>query len=524
MRLVKTQLSTFNVQFSTREVAVIAPAPDRAAFALLLLFALPLAATPLCLDSIYGSDMVLPCNTPFAITGEASPGQEVTVRLGTQPEQRTRTDARGRWRTALPTTPPSAQPIDLVVSADHVSVVCTNVLVGDLWLCAGQSNMAFPLASCDGGAAAAASAADTQLRLLNIACRLPTHNTPWSDSQLALANAPDLFRRSWCAVSPQTAPKLSGVAVLFGQALRHSRPGVPLGLIQLAVGGAPVEAFIPAQDGAHRAWLDDPAFSAPWCQARAKTNLANALGRVAFAAVRHPYEPGCLYTDGVVPLTALPVAGVLWYQGESNATTGGTPDAALDAEVMRAGLSALITRWRRAWSREDLPFILIQLPRMNRPWMLYREQQMLVSQALPNVGLVVTTDTGSPTNVHPSDKTPVALRAAGEAMRIAYRVPDAPVFAFGIRACGANPVTVCFTSGQKIVVRGTSLNGFELSPDGVTFVPAQATLKPDNTVALNANGVSSPAEVRYNWCSVPLGNLYNAIGLPVAPFRLSVSR
>ena len=182
-------------------------------------------------------------------------------------------------------------------------------------------------------------------------------------TRFALSKSSDAFRLTWHTVTPQTAPALSGIAVLFGQA-------------------------------------------------RAKINLARVLGKPAFSDVRHPYEPGLLFDRAVAPLVAWPITGVLWYQGESNASTCGTPDVALGADAMLAGLTSLVTGWRRAWSRDDLPFVLIQLPRMNRPWMIYREQQMRVAQTLPNVGLVVTTDTGNPANVHPADKQPVAERAA----------------------------------------------------------------------------------------------------------------
>lgn len=511
-----------NAQRSTLAGALLSPAPVREAFTLLVFLAFTASAAPLRLDPLYASDMVLPCGAPFVVTGEAAPNEEVAVRFGALPEARARADARGRWRATLPAAPASAQPRDLVVRASRESLVCTNVLAGDLWLCAGQSNMAFPLASCDGGAAAAA-ATDPNLRLLHLACRLPTDNRPWNESQLAVASSTEPFHISWCGVSPRSAPPLSGVAVLFGQALRRARPGVPLGLIQLAVGGAPVEAFLPAPEGARPTWLDDPAFPAPWCQTRAKVNLKNAHSASGQAPARHPYEPGLLYDCGVAPLTALPVAGVLWYQGESNATTGGTPDVALDAAVMRAGLTSLIASWRRAWARDDMPFVLIQLPRMNRPWMLYREQQALVAQALPRVGLVVTTDTGNPANVHPTDKAAVAQRAAGEALRVAYRDPQAPAFTFAASAAGADTVVVRFTPGHRLAVRGGALAGFELSADGQTFTPAQAALRPDHTVALAAGAVSSPVEVRYNWSPVPLGNLYNSDDLPVAPFRLRLS-
>jgi sialate O-acetylesterase len=467
--------------------------------------------------------MVLPRDTAFAVSGECSPNREVAVRVGARPEQRAQADAQGLWRVTVAPLPASAVPCSITVRSGTESVACTNVLVGDLWLCAGQSNMAFPLRSCDAAQDALAAACDPLLRCLNVECRLPTANKPWDDKLLALSITSDAFRPAWCAVTPQTAPALSGVAVLFGQALRRTRPGVPLGLVQLAVGGAPAEAFTPA-DERRGGWLDDPAFPAPWCQMRAKVNLARALAAPGLADVRHPYEPGLLYGRAVAPLAALfPVSGVLWYQGESNATDGGTPDAALDPAVMRQGIESLIASWRRAWHRSDLPFVLVMLPRMNRPWMLYREQQLRVAQAYPHVGLAVATDTGEPNNVHPADKQLVAARAAREALRIAYRDPSVPGPTFALSAAGGSPVVVRFTSGQSLSVKGESLVGFELSADGAAFVPARAALRADSTVTVAADGLSSPIAVRYNWSPVPLGNLCNAAGIPVPPFRLSVA-
>ncbi len=492
--------------------------------ALFCLAALASPASPLSLSPFFGSDMVLPCDTPFAVAGEAAPGATVSVRAGTHPERQTRADADGRWRVALPACPPSMRPHDLTARSGVDTVVCTNVLFGDLWVCAGQSNMEWPLRACDTAAAATAAATDDGLRHLHLFCRLPTANKAWDDALLALAKTPQAFGARWGAVTPQTAPALSGVGVLFGQALRSARPGVPLGLVQLAVGGAPVEAFTPADPAARNGWLDAPASPAPWCQTRAKANLARALGSPGLADLRHPFEPGLLYDRAVAPLAALlPVRGVLWYQGESNATDGAQPDTALDPEVMRGGLAALITGWRRAWARDDLPFVLIQLPRMDRPWMLFREQQALAAQTFPHVGLVITTDTGEPKNVHPRDKAPVAVRAAGEALRVAYRDPAAPAFTYGVSASGAaGRVTVRFTPGHRLAVKGETLKGFDLSADGSAFVPARAALLPDQTVRVSADGLPTPLAVRYNWSPVPQGNLYNAAGLPVGPFRLNV--
>lgn len=270
----------------------------------------------------------------------------------------------------------------------------------------------------------------------------------------ACAAGANPLRLSDCFASDMVLPCNAGVAVMFGQALRKARPGVPLGLVQLAVGGAPAEAFAPAAAALRRGWLDAPAFPAPWCQGRAKANLARALGTPGLAGVWHPYEPGALYDHAVVPLAEyLPAKGALWYQGESNATDGGSPDTALDPDTMRKGLEDVVANWRRAWHRSDLPFVMIMLPRLNRPWMLYREQQIRVAQTLPAVGLVITTDTGAPSNVHPADKAPVAERAAGEALRVAYHDPAAPAFTYAASAGGGAPVLIRFTPGHTVAVK-----------------------------------------------------------------------
>jgi len=492
-------------------------------FLLLNTLAHALAATPLRISPLFDSNMVLPCGAPFVVAGETAPSADVAVRIGDAAARHAQADKQGHWRVALPAKPPSAVPADLIVRSGSDTVVCTNVLFGDLWVCAGQSNMEWPLRACDTAAAAAAAATDDGLRHLHLFCRLPTANKPWDDALLALAQTPDAFGARWSAVTPQTAPAFSGVGVLFGQALRRARPGVPLGLVQFAVGGAPVEAFTPADAAARGSWLDTADSPAPWCQGRAKVNLARARGSSGLAGIRHPYEPGFLYDRAVAPLSALlPVRGVLWYQGESNATDGGKPDAALNPEVMRRGIVKLITSWRGACANDELPFVMIQLPRMDRPWMLFREQQAFVAQTFSHVGLVVATDTGDPSNVHPRDKSLVALRAAGEALRVAYRDPAAPAFTYAVGASGAGIVTVRFTPGHRLAVRGEALTGFEWSADGETFAPARAVLQPDQTVRVSADGLRALVAVRYNWSPVPLGNLYNSDGLPVAPFRLTI--
>lgn len=374
------------------------------------------SAAELSLARPFGPHMVLPMKCPVPVWGTASPGAVVTVTFG-HARARGSAGPSGDWRVVLPPMEPSAKPATLTVKADGKILRLDDLLIGRVFLCSGQSNMDFPLGRATGGAAEAKQAGKfPAIRLCNLT-GAPTDARAYDAATLARLNERDHFTGGWEKPSQASAAAFSAIAWWTGKLL-HERDGIPVGLVENAVGGSPTEAWLPREVLASRpdytalsgeGWLSSPKLS-PWARGRAKQNLGMHL------SAGHPFKPGFLFESGVRPWSGFPFEAVLWYQGETNAEIA-------DMAWHRRLMTDLVTGWRRELRDDKLPFHLVQLPRiggddpLRRHWPAYRTMQAQVARALPGVTLVITQDLGwdSP-DVHPPDKLPVARRLA-EAMR-----------------------------------------------------------------------------------------------------------
>lgn len=370
------------------------------------------AAPALELARPFGSHMVLPRDRKIPLTGTAGAGGEVEIRFGGK-TWTTRADDMGRWKLDLPPLPASAVPANLVIATGDRTLVLEDLLVGEVWLCSGQSNMDFPLARATGGKEEAASAAArTSIRLFNLA-GAPTDARVYDPATLARLNPRDHFQGTWQRATEQSAAAFSAIAWWTGKAI-HEKTGVPVGLVENAVGGSPTEAWLPletvqADPDYHElldsSWLDAEKLS-PWARGRAKQNLG------AHPEMSHPFQPGFLHESGVRDFAEFPFRGVLWYQGETNAEVD---DPAWQVKVM----TDLVCGWRSSLGDPDLPFYMVQLPRiggsdpLRRHWPAYRKAQAEVGQRIKGVTVIATEDLGWDTpDVHPPDKKPVAERLA----------------------------------------------------------------------------------------------------------------
>ncbi|OYV07206.1 MAG: hypothetical protein CFE26_02215 [Verrucomicrobiales bacterium VVV1] len=371
----------------------------------------PLLAGELQLSPPYGSHMVLPMDREVPLHGTADPGKPVAVHfLGR--EFLAKADANGAWLVVLPATPASTAAAAIEVTSEGKRVICDDLLFGEVWLCSGQSNMDFPLSRSTGGVEEIKSANVPKLRLLNLT-GAPTDARAYNSATLARLTVKDHFTGSWQPCTPTAVTGFSAVAYHTGKLLQASK-GVPIGLIENAIGGSGTEAWLPMETLQSRpdyrpllseTWLDSDRVS-PWARGRAKQNLGRHLD------ANHPFKPGFLFESGVRPLAGFPLTGVIWYQGETNAEIH---DDAWNGQLIRD----LVTGWRASLQQRSLPFHLVQLPRiggsdpLRKFWPEYREVQARAAKALPDTHLVVTQDLGwdSP-DVHPPDKLPVAKRIA----------------------------------------------------------------------------------------------------------------
>jgi sialate O-acetylesterase len=361
--------------------------------------------------------MVLPHGRTIPLWGRGEPGSEIKLEFAGQ-SKTVRCGADGQWQVTLAAEKPSAEGREMILSASEDLVVLKDVLVGEVWLCSGQSNMDFPLAKAVGGKAAAAEAGKfPAIRLLNLT-GAPTDARAYDAVTLARLNPKDHFTGKWAIASESSVAGISAIAWWTANAI-HLSKGIPIGVVENAIGGSGAEAWLPLDVLNSRAeyqplladsWLESPKISS-WARGRAKLNMGNQLTSM------HPFRPGFLFESGVREWTRFPFAGVLWYQGETNAELA-------DDRWNERLIQDLVTGWRAAFHEPDLPFFMVQLPRIggNDPlranWPDFRKVQERIAKRIPGVHLVVTGDLGwdSP-DVHPPDKLPVAKRMAEKVLK-----------------------------------------------------------------------------------------------------------
>ena len=462
--------------------------------------------------------MVLQRGGPVPVWGKAPPGAEVQVSFGEDRVSATAT-ASGEWRVELPTQVASAAGRELVISAAGAEVRLQDVLVGEVWLCAGQSNMDFPLSRSTGGASGTDGLSGAApLRLCDRSGSPGGGARRLSPEELANITPETYFSGSWQVANASSAAAFSAVGFYYGRRLGAALE-VPVGLIDVSVGGSTTEGWIPrerlAREDGFAPLVDDylaTRLSHPFIRERAQTHLGEWVdaGRPA-PRPQHFFEPGFLFESAIDGLAPFGVRGVLWYQGESNAHLPRLAD-----RLFRA----MVQEWRALWGQPHLPFYFVQLPAMDRPtWPEFRELQASWLE-LPDTGMAVAIDAGHPSNVHPADKRPVGERLALVALAETYRRD--------VVSSGPTPVSVT-GRGSELEIRfqhadglawaeGRGQSGFEVSGEDRRFFPARAELQGDRVV-LTSPRVASPIDARYAWAPVPKWSLVNGAGLPAAPFR-----
>ena len=375
----------------------------------LLAFSTPAALSALEIAGPYGPQMILPAGRPFTIRGTGAGPSGVVLRLG-ELEVGGVAGTAGDWQVSIPALAAELEGRDLEIRSDGSSLILRDVLVGQVWLCAGQSNMDFPLESAVGGVTEAGEAEKLAgIRLMN-RTGVHTQARRYNEGELARMTPRDYFQGSWKPASRTPATAFSAVGWWAGKEI-HRKKGVPVGLIDVSVGGSGAEAWLPRELLEARAdyasllgpeWLESGRVSA-WARGRAALNLD---GR----GVDHPFRPGFLFEAGVREWRGFPLSGVLWYQGETNAEIR---DDAWNERL----ITDLVTGWRRELDQPDLPFLMVQLPRiggtdpLRKGWPQFREVQARAAAQLAGVRLIETVDLGwdSP-DVHQPDKRPIGER------------------------------------------------------------------------------------------------------------------
>ena len=465
------------------------------------------------LPPVFADNMVLQRGMPFYMKGKADAGETVVVRLGGKELASGVTDARGVWNVRIPALT-AVDSTTLTVSTARRTLTYRNVAVGEVWLCSGQSNMAFKLRQAADASRDIAKATDRGLRLYNMQPRWETDNVEWDSTAVDSVSRLQYFRPAqWVASTPQSAADFSAVAYYMGRMLRDSLR-VPVGLVCNAVGGTPIESWIdrPMLEEYYpqvlRHWKNND-FVMDWVRGRAAKKLARRPGG------RHPYHPAYCFETGIEPLLNLPLRGVAWYQGESNAHN---PDS------WRFDL--LARSWRMRMGDFSLPFYVVQLSGIERPsWPWMRNVQRIAQRSVFATQMVVSSDLGLRHDVHPPYKRPVGERLAQSMLRHTYDRSGAPVSP----EVGANSKV----DGDRVQLDlreakglhgsdGQPLRGFEIAGENQLFFPATAQLNEDGRLILHAPKVAQPRYVRYGWQPFPTGNVVNGAGLPLGTFRIAL--
>ena len=487
------------------------------------------------LPQIFGNNMILQQKTSNAVWGFAEPGEKVTVKSSWGSEARAVADKSGRWKILLK-TPGHGTEYRLTVQGKNTLTV-RNVAIGEVWLCAGQSNMGWRLSAVFDGAKDAASANYPNLRIFRSE-RKHSHQ-PQEDCVA-----------KWAPCAPDSAATCSAVSFYFARKL-HQELKIPIGIVVQAYAGTPIEGWMPREiqmnDPRTRKDVEETdKISAAYDITQAKKQLERAMQRWKQGERRgkpvlrtpgnwgHQY-PGNIFNGMIHPVRPYGIRGAIWYQGERNAKD--VPQAL----NYRRQITLLINYYRSSWhelsggnAAKDFAFYFTQLPswtpaqekpveHLEAAWAVNREMMRLVASEVPNTGMAVSIDTGDVIALHPKNKKPIGLRHAYLALKQVYGkdiVDNGPIFKK--QTIKGNQISLEFDAigSGLMTARLGKMNSFAIAGNDRKWHWADAKIKED-AVVVSSTEVSIPVAVRYAWAMNPSQRnlLYNKEGLPASPFR-----
>ncbi|MCG6188518.1 sialate O-acetylesterase [Maribellus maritimus] len=438
------------------------------------------AVASISLPEIFSDNMVLQQNAEVKFWGWAKPGETVAIKGDWMDESKSiKVESQGTWEIELK-TPGAGGPYNIAIEG-YNKIVLKNVLVGEVWLCSGQSNMEWTaMAGINNRDEEIAAADYPEIRLFTV------------------QNSSSLYPQEhctgvWKACSPETMKDFSAVAYFFGRQLQKEM-GVPVGLINSSWGGTPAEAWMPEKVIKNDDFLQTAAAlkkTVPW----------------------GPVEPGRIYNAMIFPLIPFRIAGVLWYQGEANTING---------YAYTRLLSNLIASWRNNWGY-NFPFYFAQIApyKYGKPLegVIVREAQRKTLEEVENTGMVVLSDIGDTTNIHPKNKQDVGLRFANMALNRYYeteKIEDSGPLFKSIEI-DKNKALISFEHATGLYAKGNSLNCFEIAGDDNVYYPAVAKIKGEQVI-IQSKKVKEPVNVRFAWRNTATPNLFNGAGLPASCF------
>jgi sialate O-acetylesterase len=478
-------------------------------------------------NPLFSDNAVLQQGLPVPVWGTAADGEKVTVEFAGQ--KVSSTAANGTWKVRLQPMPADCKPSIMTISGASNRVTLTNILVGEVWVCSGQSNMERQLGPRAG-----------QKPLVNWEAEAASANHPllrhFLVKHVMSTNPLSQVSGDWQVCTPLTATNFTAVGYYFGRDLQKDLH-VPVGLLHVSWGGTPAEAWTrweametnpvlqpilqrysndlttyPDRLSKYRA--EEPVLMQNYtnavAQARAEGKPVPKRPVAPADPVLDRCRPSKLFNGMLHPLIPYAMRGVLWYQGESNAGR---------AKEYTVLFPAMIADWRALWGEGNFPFLYVQLAPCKAIGPEIREVQLQTLTRSPNTAMAVITDHGDPDDYHPAEKEPVGQRLELAARALVYgeRIEySGPVYA-SCRIDGSNAV-IGFTHASGLASRDGEPRGFVISGTNGVFFPAKAVIHGTN-VTVSSPEVPVPDAVRYGWTNVPNVNLVNGAGLPASPFR-----
>lgn len=444
----------------------------------------------LSVSRLFADGVVLQRRTAIPVWGKAADGTEVAVELNGRTQT---TEAKaGRWSVRLDPME-AGGPFELRITGGGCEIAVRDVLIGEVWVAGGQSNIGYSFREIGGvfaeGACEELNGSHASIRLFKAA------------EQACDSPGEDLTGGTWKRLSAEALPALAAIPVYFAIELER-RLGVPIGIVQLSRAGTKASCWVPRRLAARpeHAYL-----------------LAEEAAERERLGAEHPHRPFALYNGTVAPARSFAIRGFVWYQGESDA---------LEGKADRYGklFPALIDAWREDWGCPQAPFLFVQLPGYDagtEQWPIVRDAQLRAVRQVPRTAMAVTIDLPESEDLHPKKKRPVADRLALLAFGIAYgdtAIGGGPLYESAERVEAG--VAVKFdVAGSELAVRdGGRLTGFELCGQDGAWLPAEAAIIGPCTVVVRCADIAGPSRVRYGWSAAPRVRLTNSEGLPASPF------
>ncbi|RKU26539.1 9-O-acetylesterase [Candidatus Poribacteria bacterium] len=506
-------------------------------FVCLLLFPIVVVYSEVTLPNLISSNMVMQRNIEVPIWGWGSPGEEISLTLNSEEGTTLHTLTTvagddGKWQVKFPSMEAGGPFIMRIVGNNTLEL--KNILVGEVWICSGQSNMQWSVNASKDNVEEIAAAKYPNIRLFYV---------PRRSSGLLQHNV----TADWKETNPETIPNFSAVAYYFGRKL-HKELNVPIGLINTSWGGTRIEPWTPPAGFAAVPALKTISEEVERVQSNYRQNLPSKIKEIEewvdktkialetdatlsqLPTINHPFNnhtrPTSIYNNMIHPLVPYAIRGAIWYQGESNVREG---------MLYHKKMKALIHGWREVWQQGEFPFYFVQLAPFNynrnaarrgikpNPFVLPKLwESQTASLSIPNTGMVVTTDISNINDIHPRNKQDVGFRLALWALAMTYDkeslVYSGPLYKdFEVKA---DTIHIRFehVGGGLMSSDGKPLTWFEIAGEDKQYHDAEATIE-GNTIIVSSQSVTNPIAVRFGWNQVAEPNLVNKEGLPASPFR-----